>query len=256
MTEPIAFVRQVPDSFADAIVQAQRPVIDVTVARQQHEAYRAALADTGYRIEAIPADPAHPDCPFIEDVAVVLDHAAVITRPGAPERRGETGPVAEVLARIRPLQRIEPPGTLDGGDVLAVGSTLYVGRSRRTNQEGIDQLAAIAADGGMTAIPVDVSRVLHLKSAVSLLDEETVLIGSGAVDAGVFSEFRQIEKGERDLHRASTVRMRDGRLLMTDNAPVTAERVAAAGFDLALIDMSEFQAADGGLTCLSILIDG
>lgn len=255
MTDAIAFVRAVPDSFVDAIVQGHRPSIDVALARSEHETYQAALAAAGYRIVVIAADPGHPDCPFIEDVAVVLDHVAVITRPGAEARRGETGPVAEVLAGIRPLRRIQPPGTLDGGDVLAVGSTLYVGRSTRTNQSGIDQLAAMAREGGYNTVAVGVDRVLHLKSAVSLLDEETVLIGSGAVDSAIFSDMRQIEKVESDPHLASTLRLRDGRLLMTHNALATAERVAAAGFDVVPIDMSEFQAADGGLTCLSLLID-
>jgi dimethylargininase len=256
MTDPVAFVRAVPDSFAEAIVQGRRPVIDVARARAQHEAYRATLAETGYRIEIVAADPAHPDCPFIEDVAVVLDHVAVVTRPGAEARRGEIEPVATALAAARSLRRIEPPGTLDGGDVLVVGRTLYVGRSRRTNQDGIDQLAAIATEGGYGTVAVDVDRVLHLKSAVSLLDDETVLIGIGAVDPSAFADMRQIRKAEADLHLASTLRLRDGRLLMTHNAHATAERVAAAGFDVAPIDMSEFQAADGGLTCLSILVEG
>ena len=255
MFDSVAFVRAVPDSFADAIVQGRRPVIDVARARTQHGAYQAALTDAGYRMEVIASDPAHPDCPFIEDVAVALDHVAVVTRPGAAARRGEIESVAAALAAVRPPRRIEPPGTLDGGDVLAVGRTLYVGRSSRTNQAGIDQLATIAGEGGYDTIAVDVDRVLHLKSAVSLLDDETVLIGSGAVDPSVFADMRQIEKAESDLHLASTLRLRDGRLLMTHNAQLTAERVAAAGFEVVPIDMSEFQAADGGLTCLSILID-
>ena len=252
---PTALIRAVPDSFADALVMGERPRIDVERARIQHHAYKSLLEDAGYSVVNVDADEAHPDCPFIEDAAVVLDTLAVITRPGAPQRRGETRPVAAALEPMLSIRRIEAPGTIDGGDVLRMGSTVYIGLSTRTNGEANDQFAAFAADDGLAVIPVPVRGVLHLKSAVAAIDDETVLIAPDCVDAEHFSQYRQIQKAPGEAHLASVLRLRLGRLAMTTTAPETTRRLRAAGFDPQLVDSSEFQAADGGLTCLSILIE-
>lgn len=254
MDNDLALVRAVPDSFPEALVRGPRPQIDLAEARAQHSRYVRTLVDAGYAVDVITTDENHPDCPFVEDVAVALEHVAVVTRPGAISRRGETEPVAASLATHRALRRIEAPGTLDGGDVLTVGDQCFVGRSARSNADGIRQFARFAAEGGYATTPVDVSGVLHLKSAVSCLDDQTLLIGPGTVPETMFAGFRIIPKVESEIHLASTLRMRNGRLLMTANAPGTAERVASSGFDVDLIDMSNFQAVDGGLTCLSILL--
>ena len=254
MEADLALVRGVPDSFPEALVRGVRPHIDLDEARAQHGRYVRALVEAGYAVEDIATDEEHPDCPFVEDTAVALDNVAVITRPGAVSRRGETEPVAAALAPHRALRHIEAPGTLDGGDVLTIGDQCFVGRSARTNADGIRQFAGFAAEDGYATTPVDVSGVLHLKSAVSCLDDETLLVGPGTVPETMFAGFKIVTKVENELHLTSTLRMRNGRLLITANAPETAERVAAAGFDIDLIDMSEFQAVDGGLTCLSILL--
>jgi len=253
MEDDLAFVRAVPDSFLEALVRGPRPHIDLDEARVQHGRYVRALVEAGYAVEVIATDENHPDCPFLEDVAVALNHVAVITRPGAVSRRGEIEPVATALAAHRALRRIEAPGTLDGGDVLTIGNQCFVGRSARTNADGIRQLARFAAEDGYATTPVDVSSVLHLKSAVSCLDDETLLVGPGTVPETMFAGFRIIPKADDEVH-AGTLRMRKGRLLVTKNTPGTAERVAAAGFDIDLIDIGEFQTVDGGLTCLSILL--
>ena len=231
------------------------PEIDLARARTQHQQYREALARAGYSVVVIPADEDHPDCPFIEDAAVVLENLAIITRPGAPERRGETGPVAAAIGSVLPIRQIEAPGTIDGGDVLLMGSTVYVGQSTRTNGEGIRQFTEFADEGGLVVVPVPVSDVLHLKSAVAAVDHETVLIASDCVDTEHFSQFRRIEKAPDEAHLASVLRLRGGVLAMTTTAPKTLARLRAAGFEPELVDSSEFQAADGGLTCLSVLID-
>ena len=176
MTVPIALVRGVPETFAQAIVRGSAPVIDVVRARSQHTGYCRALSEAGYAVELIAADDAHPDCPFVEDAAVVLDELAIVTLPGAESRRGEVGPVAEAVGRHREPRRIEPPATVDGGDVLWIGDQLYVGRSERTNDAGIGQFARYAAEEGLTTTAVDVRDVLHLKSAVSYLGDGTVLL--------------------------------------------------------------------------------
>ena len=223
-------------------------------ARSQHAGYCRALSEVGYAVELIAADDAHPDCPFLEDATVVLNELAIATRPGAISRRGEVPPVAEALGRHRDLRHIEAPGTVDGGDVLWIGDQIYVGRSERTNDAGIAQFARFAAEEGVTTIAVDVRNVLHLKSAVSFLGDDTVLIAPDCVDPDVFADYRVIEKAPDEVHLASTLLLADRRVLMTHTAPATMDRVAAAGYDVVPIDMSEFQAADGGLTCLSILL--
>ena len=254
--QPLALIRSVPDSFTDALVMGDRPDIDVARARTQHRAYRRVLEGAGYSVITVPADEAHPDCPFIEDAAVVLDSFAIVTRPGAAERRGETGPVASALGAVLPIRHIEAPGTIDGGDVLRMGSSVYVGRSTRTNDEGIRQFTSLANEDDLIVMAVPVTGVLHLKSAVAAVDHETLLIAPDCVDTQFFSHFRQIVKAPDEAHLASVLRLRGGVLAMTTTAPKTLERLRAVGFEPHMVDSSEFQAADGGLTCLSLLIDG
>ncbi|MDJ0924437.1 MAG: dimethylargininase [Acidimicrobiia bacterium] len=253
--QPVALVRDVPDSFVDALVMGKRPTIDLARARRQHDVYRELLALRGYEVRVLPADERYPDCPFVEDVAVVLGPAAVATRPGASQRRGEVAMVAAALASLLPLRHIEAPGTLDGGDVLRLGGTLYVGRSSRTNDAGIAQLTRIAANCGLAVTPVPVRGVLHLKSAVAHIDEETLLLAPQCVDPRLFAEFRVIEKAGGEEHVASVLRLGTGELVMTSSAPRTLQRIRDHGWDPTLIDSSEFQAADGGLTCLSVLVE-
>ena len=249
---PRAIVRAVPDSFASALVMGERPVLDVDRARGQHIAYRQMLIGAGYELSVVAADEDCPDCPFIEDTAVVLDRVAVVTRPGAPERRGETPAVAAALSETMPLAELTEPATLDGGDVLRIGSTVFVGRSTRTNDAGIAQLAEIASGDGLRVIAAPVSRVLHLKSAVAALDDESVLIAPGCTDPAAFVGYRMIEKPPGETG-ASALRLHDGSIVVTANSPVTMGLVSAAGFDVDWFDSSEFQKADGGLTCLSLL---
>jgi dimethylargininase len=249
---PKAWVREVPDSFSDALVMEGRPSIDVARARVQHDAYRQMLTGAGYEMTVIPADEGCPDCPFIEDTAVILDSIALITRPGAPERRPETGSVATVLHESMQTVELTEPATLDGGDVLRLGSTLFVGRSQRTNDAGIRQIAEIASGDGIRVIAAPVSKLLHLKSAVLGLDDETILMATDCTDPAVFVGYRVIEKppGERG---ASALRLHDGSIVVTANTPVTMGLVSGAGFEVDWFDSSEFQKADGGLTCLSLL---
>jgi dimethylargininase len=233
----------------------ERPTLDVARARMQHAAYRSLLAFSGYEVHLLAGDEQHPDCPFVEDAAFVLDSLAIATRPGAPERRGEVAPVAAALASMMPVHTIAEPGTIDGGDVLRLGSTVFVGLSSRTNRNAIDQLVEMAAHDNLSVVGVPVAGVLHLKSAVAALDEETVLIAPGCVDGSFFSSYRRIEKVPGEEHLASVLRLRTGVLAVTTTAPQTTERITDAGFEVTIADSSEFQAADGGLTCLSILID-
>ncbi len=251
---PRAMVREVPDSFVQALTMGDRPVLDVERARSQHAAYRDMLTDAGYDLTVVAADENCPDCPFIEDAAVVLDTFAIITRPGAPERQPETGPVADALSALMPIQAIGTPGTVDGGDVMKVGNTVFIGRSARTNDAGIAQFAELASADGLRVVAAPVSKVLHLKSAAVPLDDETILIASDCTDPSVFVGYRLIEKPPSEKH-GSALRLHDGRVVVTANSPMTIGTLQGAGYEVGWADTTEFQKADGGLTCLSLLFD-
>lgn len=248
-----AVLRRIPDSFDRAIIGAGGRPPEVALARLQHGSYREHLSGAGYEVDILDADEAHPDCVFVEDTAVVLDSMAVITRPGAPDRRGETAPVARLLGRGLSLARIEAPGTLDGGDVMMLGDSVYIGLSDRTNRSGADQLASLAVGEGRKVVMVPVEGVLHLKSGVLPVDEETVVVTPGTVDESLLGGLRIVYESEHERNRFSALPLRSGRVLVTEAAPSTAEALSRLGLDIAAIDVSEIQAANGGLTCLSIL---
>lgn len=253
MTDRTALIRPVPESFDRALIREGTPRIDVELARAQHDEYRRHLADAGYSIEVVPTDQAHPDCVFIEDTAVIVGEVAVISRPGAISRRGETLSVAAALSSRFAITQITEPGTLDGGDVLIMGDVVYVGRSTRTNSDGIDQLRAVAFHQGLDLVAVEVREVLHLKSAVLPIDGKTVVVTPGTVEEDKLDALEIFYEDEAERYRFSALPLGEGRVLVTASAPFTAELVARAGHEVVPIDVSQFQAADGGLTCLSIL---
>jgi dimethylargininase len=252
---PTALLRQVASTFDRAIVSEAGRRPDVDLAREQHDRYAQALIGAGYDVEVIAADDAHPDCVFIEDTAIIIGSTAVITRPGASERRGEVGPVADVLETRFPLAAIEAPGTLDGGDVMVLDRTVFVGRSKRTNDSGIAQLAEVASSEGLKVTAVPVQEVLHLKSAVLSVAEAVVVVTSGTVDESLLSHLRILHESQHERHRFSALKLESGDVLVTANAPDTARMIADLGISVVPIDVSEIQAADGGLTCMSILIE-
>ena len=253
MSVPTALIRPVPDCFDGALVRDRQPELDVVLARAQHHDYREALERSGYSIVVVPTDENHPDCVFIEDTAVVVGSVAVITRPGAPSRRGETDPVARMLSTHFPLVEVREPGTVDGGDVFMMGDVVYVGRSARTNGEGIHQLREVASDQDLELVTVDVHNTLHLKSAVLPIDIETVVVTRDAVDERMLEGLRIVYEADSERHRFSALPLRDDRVLVTANAPATAETISTLGHEVVPIDVSQIQAADGGLTCISIL---
>lgn len=251
---PHALLREVSPSFADAIVAhgGRRPDVDLAI--EQHARYRGAIEAAGYEVEVLAGDSAYPDCVFIEDTAVIVGDIAVATRPGAESRRGEVGPVATRLGELREVRTIEAPGTLDGGDVMIVGGTVYVGRSARSNDAGIDQLTDMAATQGMSLVSVPVSEVLHFKSGVLPVGPDTVVVTPGTIDETLLQGLRIVHEAEHERHRFSALPLADGTLLVTANAPDTTALLADLGLRPVPIDVSEIQAADGGLTCMSILI--
>jgi dimethylargininase len=215
-------------------------------------AYVSALREHGWRPVDVPAADEHPDAPFIEDLVISCAGLAVLTRPGAPERRGELAGAASVVQEVGrqlglEIARIEPPGTLDGGDVLQVGSIVYVGRSARTNDEGIAQLSRALAPRGRTVVPVELTGVLHLKSGVTALPDGT-LIGS---PEHVGLPGLLVPPEEPGAH---VVVLGDNTVLLADSAPATAELLAGRGLSVVPVGISEFEKLEGCVTCLSVLI--
>lgn len=252
---PTALLREIPDTFDQAIVMDGGRAPDVVVARRQHGTYEQALRKAGFRIVTMPADDTHPDCVFIEDTAVVIGPVAIAARPGAPERRGEVDAVIRHLEKWFPVVAIEAPGTLDGGDVMVIGDTVFVGRSRRTNDAGIDQLRRVASAQGYAVTAVPVEGVLHLKSGVLPIDARTVVVTPGAVDESLLSGLHIVHEASHERNAFSALPLPGGEVLVTAGAPDTASLVADLGTQVLPIDISEIQAADGGLTCMSILIE-
>ena len=248
-----ALVRAVPATFPQALSRNGTRNLNAVVAGEQHQAYQQQLSKAGYTLLEIPSDDKCPDCVFVEDAAVIIGSVALITRPGARSRRPETGPVAAALQPHMPTVAVTEPGTIDGGDVFISASTVYVGRSQRTNSEGIEQLRRISTAQGFEVVTVGVYDTLHLKSAVLPVGGNTVVVTPNSVEEEQLESLNVVFEDATERFRFSALPLRDGRLLVTENSPRTVAKLEAAAYDIVSIDISELQAADGGLTCLSIL---
>ncbi|HXY29570.1 MAG TPA: arginine deiminase family protein [Gemmatimonadaceae bacterium] len=232
----------------------ERQPIDVTAARAQHAAYRAALAAAGAEVICLPRLDDLPDATFVEDTAIVLDTVAVMAEMGAPSRRRESAEIAGTLARWRSVRTLATPATLDGGDVLHLGHTLYVGETPRTNAEAHAQLSALVEPLGYTVVSVPVTACLHLKSACAALSDETVLVNPEWVEPAVFTGAKVIAIAPAEQWGANAVRVGET-IILPASAPGTRDKVSASGFRTVLVDVSEFQKAEAGVSCLSLLID-
>jgi len=252
---PIAITRAVSPSIArcELSFMARTP-IDAARAAAQHEAYERCLQRRGCMV--VHADPAPDlrDAVFVEDAAVVLDELAVVTRPGAASRRPETASVAAVLQRYRPLRRIESPATLDGGDILRIGRTLFAGHSLRTNDDGLEQLGAIAEELGYEFRPVAFRGCLHLKSAVTHCGGRDLLINPRWTDPGQFRGYDGIAVDPAEPFAANVLRAGDG-LVASASFPRTGAILERRGHRVEALDMSELEKAEGGVTCGSIVIE-
>ncbi|MEM6782909.1 MAG: arginine deiminase family protein [Bacteroidota bacterium] len=238
---------------ACALTHLPRTHIDLVRARAQHAAYEHLLEELGCTVERLPAGLDMPDSVFIEDTAVVFDEIAIITRPGAESRRGETAAVAAALPAYRSgIASIEPPGTLDGGDVLCLGRRLFVGTSGRTNAEGLAQLRALVSAHGYTVEAVSLNDCLHLKTAVTAVADDTVLLNPTWVDAAVFADVHVIEIDPAEPFAANALLVGDT-VVYPDHLPRTFERLQEHGLDVRLVPADELAKAEGGLTCSSLL---
>ena len=250
----VAITRAVSPAIASCeLTHVQRTPIDVERAREQHRAYEQALIAAGGLVERLESDEGMPDSVFVEDVAIVFDELALITRPGAASRRRETVAVSDALAEYRPLARINAPGTVDGGDVLVVGRDVFVGLSTRTNAAAVDQMRTILEPRGYAVHPIAVRGCLHLKSAVTALDEGTLLVNRQWLDGGPFDRFALVDVDPLEPSAANALQLPD-RVVFPAAFPRTADRLASRGFRLEVVDASELAKAEGAVTCCSLIV--
>jgi len=251
---PIALTRSVPPSIVNCeLTHLEREPINLARATEQHGLYQKVLIAVGCTIQELPSLPDLPDSVFVEDTAVVLPELAIIARPGAASRRLEVTSVADALRPHRPLAFIEPPGTLDGGDVLHIGSTIYVGESTRTNADGIRQLAELTSAYGYAVRPVKLSGCLHLKSAVTRVAEYVILLNSAWVDSSSFQGLHQIEVHRGEPFAANALWI-GGSVIYPATFDETRQRLERSGINVHSLETDELQKAEGGVTCCSILI--
>lgn len=250
----LALTRGVPPSIVNCeLTHLKREPINFERALQQHSLYERALVDVGCTIQRLPSLPDLPDSVFVEDTAVVLPELAIIARPGAVSRRPEVTSVADALRPHRPLTFIESPGTLDGGDVLPIGSTIYVGESTRTNTDGIRQLAELTSGYGYVVRLVKLSGCLHLKSAVTRVADDVVLLNSAWVDSSSFRGLHQIEVHPGEPFAANALWIGDN-VIYPATCDETRQRLEQQGINVHLVETDELHKAEGAVTCCSILI--
>ncbi len=228
--------------------------IDTAKAQEQHDAYCRELERLGLRVLRTDVNARHPDSVFVEDTAVVVDELAVLTRPGVAGRRGEVDGIAHVLAAYRPLRRIAAPATLEGGDVLRIGRQVFVGLSPRTNQAGVRALAALLGPFGYRVTAVAIDGCLHLKTACTALDPETLLVNGRWLDLEPFGSFRIVEVDAREPWAANTLAV-NGTIVMPGAFPCTAERLRYLGYRVVTLEMSELMKAEGGVTCSALIFE-
>jgi dimethylargininase len=251
----IAVTRAVSPALADCeLTHLPRDSINVAEAIADHARYEAALRSLGATVVRAPEEPTLPDAVFVEDTALVLDDVAVITRPGASSRRAEIESMARVLSAYKPLRRIQPPGTLDGGDVLVVGRKIYVGLSSRTNQEGIAQLETLLSEWGYEAIPVSVNGCLHLKSAVTQVADNLLLINARWVRPEYFASIEIMTVAPSEPAGANALRIGTA-VIYPSHHPATAERLDRAGVRVVPVPCTELAKAEGGVTCCSVVFE-
>jgi dimethylargininase len=229
-----------------------REPIDLARAQEQHHAYEKLLEKLGANVVSLLAEPELPDSMFVEDPAIVLDELAVILPLGTETRRREAASLAQALSRFRKLEYVTLPGTLEGGDVLRIGRKLFVGLTKRSNAEGIRQLAAILAPHDYEVLAVPVTGCLHLKSAVTSLGRNTLLANRPWFNTAVFASYEWIDVDPAEQHAANALALGDT-IIFPASFPRTRARIEARGFHVTPLDISELQKAESGLTCSSLL---
>jgi dimethylargininase len=236
------------------LTHLDRRPIDPDLALAQHRAYRDALRAAGVRVIELPADPRFPDGVFVEDTAVVLDEVAVVTPPTPASRRAEPAAIEAALRAFRPLARLPEGARVEGGDVLRVGRTLYVGLTARTDEFGLRATEAAVRQLGYAVVPVRVTGCLHLKSACGVLDRETLLMNRAWVDAGAFAGLRLVDVPAEEPFAANVLAL-PGAVFVSEAYPRAADLVRDRGYPAVVLDVSELHKAEAGLSCMSLVFE-
>jgi dimethylargininase len=250
-----AITRLPAETFSQGISTANLGVPDRLLTDRQHHRYVLALQKAGLTCLVLPTCPAYPDSVFVEDTAVLTRDFAVISRPGADARRGEAEEMSLVLSRrFAKAYRIQAPGTLDGGDICQVGKHFLIGLSQRTNLPGAEQLAGFLEERGYSSEVVDIRGlpgILHLKSAVNCLSEDTLLLDPRMAEQPTLRRYRKLLVRREDAYSANCLRVND-LVLVPSGFPRTRELLEKNGFETLSLEISEYQKMDGGLSCLSL----
>ena len=251
----LAITRDVSPRFNECeITHMDRSPIDVKVAQAQHDAYVRALKELGCSVLELPAEADLPDSVFVEDTAVILPEVALITRPGADSRKPETESIAHVLRPYRELVFVESPATVDGGDVLVLGKNIYVGMSTRSNQWAVDQMNQLLGKYGYKPQGVELHDCLHLKTAVTRVDDKTLLINRRWTDVENFAGYQLIDVDESEPFAANCLPIGDEIIIPVD-FPKTGAKLEAHGYKLKPVSADELAKAEGAVTCCSLILE-
>ena len=250
-TFKFAVTRRPGKTFGNGITTSHMGVPSYELVLKQHAAYIDTLKSIGLDVIELEPLPDYPDAHFVEDTAVVTPEVAIITNPGAPSRRGEEKSIAEALRPYRPVEYIQAPGTVDGGDVLMMGNHFFVGISERTNHQGADQMGQILKKHGKAVSTIPVGAGLHFKSSVNCAAPDTLLMTREFKDHDAFKGYNRIPVDGKESYAANTLWIND-HLLIPKGFPDTKAKLERLGLPIFELDVSEMQKMDGGLTCLSI----
>lgn len=255
MTFTNAITRQPADSYPQGISTANLGTPNLKLALEQHTSYVNTLQEVGLRVEVLPPTSTHPDSVFVEDSAIVTSNFAVISRPGADSRRGEITDMEPILAKtFETLYRIKAPGTLDGGDICQVEKHFFIGVSERTNLQGARQLAEILENNGFSSEIIDIRAnpsILHFKSAVNYLGDNTLLVDVRMASHPALQKYKKLVVPLEEAYAANCLRINNV-VLVPDGFPHTLDLVQSAGLTTVVLQVSEYQKMDGGLSCLSL----
>ena len=250
----LAITREVSSRFNECeITHIDRAPIDVNTARSEHHEYIKALKQLGCQVIELPEEPDLPDSVFVEDTAFILDEVAVITRPGADSRKPEIESIIRALSPHRPLVRVTEPATVDGGDVLVLGKNIYIGISTRSNNESVQQIQELLNAYGYKVTGVEMHDCLHLKTAVTKVDEKTLLINPRWVDTFHFNDFDWIEVDPSEPFAANCLPI-GGVIIFPTAFPKTQQRLEQKGYKVVTVNVAELAKAEGAVTCCSLIV--
>ncbi len=251
----IAITREVSSKFNECeITHIDRTPIDLDIARQQHREYIRALSQIGCQLIELPEERDLPDSVFVEDTAFILPEAAIITRPGADSRKPETESIIQALSPYRPLIHVTTPATVDGGDVLVLGKNIYIGLSTRSTMEAVTQLQDLLDNYGYQVSGVELTDCLHLKTAVTRVDDKTLLINKKWTDPAHFAGYDLIEVDPSEPFAANCLPI-NGVIIYPTAFPKTQKKLEQKGFQMINVNLDELAKAEGAVTCCSLILE-